>query len=209
MALGDPEVVQPLLELEMVERNDNKLITFTDTSDWDNSNLNPLYISSGQLTLNITIQTTSGAPRAYAGIDLYDTFGPFTTAADMVFAVDPSRLVTDDEAAIPLGTSDTQFPDGVYTISYVYEYTPGESESMTRYVLVDGQVAVRVAELMCSIPPKYECGGPHEKQVQNIIYAEAYLRAMHASTTLVSVTYILKELETLEDILANGNSYTW
>lgn len=196
------------LELTMVQRNDNKLITFTDTGSWDGI-ATIADISSGELTLTITIQTTSGSAVEYTGIDVYDKFdGPFSTQSDMVYEIDPSMLIVSG-GSTALGTDDDVFPDGVYTISYVYDNGIDEASSFSRYVLVDGVVANKVYTLLRSIPAKYECGGPHEKQILSIMYANTYLQAMHASSIMVNVTYILNELETLEDILANGNLYTW
>ena len=207
MSLGDTPVLS--LVLSMVQRNDCKLLTFIDESDWLNTlGIDPSAITSGDLTLSISIQTTSGSTVAYNAIDVYDEFGPFTTEADMVYPIDASMLIRTSDS-VALGTSATVLPDGIYTIAYVYDNGVDDPISFSRYVLVDGIVANRVNALLRSIPTKYECGGPHEASVLNIVYANTYLLAMHASSVIVDVAYILKELGTLEDILDNGSLYTW
>jgi hypothetical protein len=200
----------PSLVLTMHQRNDCKTITFTDNSPWDN--IIPIEtIYMGSLTLAISIQTASGPIVEYEPIDLVEEFGidSSATKSDLVFEINPSMLIVKGGTET-LGTEEDVFPDGVYTISYLLEHIGiQEPVSFTRYILVDGVIANKVYALLRALPLKYECGCPQEKQILRVAYANSYLQAMHASTTLVHVGYVLNKLRTLEDIIANGTVYTW
>ena len=80
------------LTYNVTERNDNQLLTITDTTStitgWGigtNPAVTDIASLSNQLTLDITITTSDGTEIAYNTINLYDTFGPFSTQSDLVF----------------------------------------------------------------------------------------------------------------------------
>jgi hypothetical protein len=73
------------LSLSYSERNDNKVLTLTDTTaDWGTGgNITVAAITS--LTLDVTIVTSDGTETECDQIDLVDEFGPLTTQANLVF----------------------------------------------------------------------------------------------------------------------------
>jgi hypothetical protein len=189
------------LKLECKQRNDCKVITFKDASDWSLNNIDVSSIQKGQLMLKISIQRPLQPIVEYEPIDLYDKFGPFTNISDLEF----NLKVTD---VFGLDTKCCVFPDGIYTINYTY--IDGEDVyTLNRDILIDGLVHSQVYRLMLNIPLKYACCCPNERKIFNIIYCYSYLQAMHVSTTIVDKVAVLNELLTLENILKNGNPYTW
>jgi len=198
------------LTYNVLERNDNQLLTITDTTavatGWGvsgNPAITGIASATNKLTLDIKIKTSDGTETTYTQINLFDEFGSFTTQADLVFALDCSMLLS---AGVPLGTSDSEFPDGIYEFTYSYD---SPTVSTTGTMLLDGRVTVGVYELLRTIPTKYDCGEPHEKAVLDIIFAKAYLDSIHASTYVAREDSILNQLTVLERLITNVSTYTW
>jgi hypothetical protein len=198
------------LTYSVLERNDNQLLTITDTTatatGWGvggNPAITGIASATNKLTLDIKIKTSDGVETTYTQINLFDEFGAFTTQADLVFALDCHMLVS---AGVPLGVAGDEFPDGIYEFTYAYN---SPTVSTTGTVLLDGRVTVGVYELLRTIPTKYECGAPHEKETLDIIFAKAYLDSIHASAYVAREDSILNQLTVLERLITNGSTYTW
>lgn len=198
--------LSPTLSYE--ERNDNKLLTFTDTTvDWGSGgNINVVDVTA--LTLDITITTSNGTSTTYDQIDLVDLFGDgvapeFDTQADMVFEIDASILMVN---SVAMGTSDDELPDGLWDITYVVNTSAGTFEDT---ILVDGRVRVAVYELLRALPTIYNCTECKSKTILDAIYAKALLDVIRSNAYIAKTEEILTILYTLERIITNGSNYTW
>ena len=210
------------LSYSVTERNDNKILTITDTSGevstgtstgWGTPN--PVYtsiVASGglhTLELNITISKSDGTETTYDTIDLYTLFAPgggFADINDLVFPLDCSMLISSGEA---LGTSDDEFPDGVYEIEYVYDAGLGTEESTTETTLIDGIVDNSITELLRLIPTNYECCAPHEKSTLDTMFCKAYLSSIRKSASVARKDSVLNQLGVLERLVTNVSNYIW
>lgn len=205
------------LNFEVTERNDNKLLTITDTTGevstgsvdgWGDTH--PEYTSvaaSGTATsleLNITITTSDGLETVYDTIDLYTEFGPFATITDLVFPLDCSMLVSSGEA---LGTSDDEFPDGIYEIQYVYASDEVTETATVDSILVYGKVKNGVWEMLRKMNRDYEYEGAVEDDVLLAVFAKTYLDGMLAADVSGREDSIIGQLYTLERLLINESSY--
>ena len=203
------------LASSVVERNDNKLLTMTDTTGtgvtgWGNGS-NPAVTdidgSTHTLTLDIKIKTSDSTETTYDTIDLYAEFGPFTTTADLVFALDCTML---EVSGVAYGTTSDVFPDGIYEMIYSYDKAPKTpTVSTTGTLLIDGVVTAAIYELLRTVSTKYECGGPHEKTTLDIIFLNTYLDCMHASAYVAREESVLSQLSVIEDLITNVSTYTW
>lgn len=206
------------LTCSVLERNDNKLLTVSDTSgdyrstSWGQGT-NPTVASitsltgAHPLTLDIKITLSDGTETTYDQIDLHEEFltaVTHTSHEDLVFPLTMAHLKVSGVAA---GTADDEFPDGVYEI--VYAYDSPATASVTDSMLIDGRVTAAVYEMLRTIPAKYECGGPHEKKVMDIMFCNAYLDAMHSSAYVARIQSVLDQLSVLERLVTNGSTYTW
>jgi len=205
------------LNLSLLERNDSKLLTFTDTStgwgtsgDPDVTAIQALSSQTYALTLSITIHTTTSST-IYDTIDLYGKglATPFTAQSDLVFALNCSNFTVSGN---PLGDSTTLFPDGIYDLTYnVQHYTGGvwtTLRTVTLYALVYGQVKSEVYDKLRQVPILYSYTEPP----RNILEAELYntfLESIEKSAYIAKKTELLDMLETLERLLLNGSNYPW
>lgn len=195
------------LSLSYEERNDNKVFTFTDTSDnWGvGGNINPDGIST--LTLDIRITDSSGTITAYDQIDLVSELGlgPASTQADLVFELNATHLTTLGTA---YGTADDVLPDGVWQITYLLTgVIPGSSSAMQETILVYGNVRNAVYKLLRQMNAAYECDGCIDEGVLNVIFAKTYLDAMQVAELPARATAVVEQLYTLERILLNISKY--
>lgn len=195
------------LSLSYEERNDNKVFTFTDTSDdWGvGGNINPDGIST--LTLDIRITDSSGTITAYDQIDLVSELGlgPASTQADLVFELNATHLTTLGTA---YGTADDVLPDGVWQITYLLTgVIPFSSSAMQETILVYGNVRNAVYKLLRQMNTAYECDGCIDEGVLNVIFAKTYLDAMQVAELPARATAVVEQLYTLERILLNISKY--
>ena len=207
------------LAFTVAERNDNKLITITDATGvyaavtneggWGGAP-NPLVTgidgTTHTLELFISIQTSGGVTTLYDGIDLYALAGPFATVADLVFDIDCSML---EDGGVALGTADSEFPDGIYTFTYVYDYELGTEISTSAAALLEGRVRNAIYELYRTIPTIYNCQDCKSKEVLDIIFAKSYYSAMIASAYVARETELINMLAVIERLITNGSNYTW
>jgi hypothetical protein len=209
------------LSFTVAESNDNKTITVTDTTGeynavtndtgWETggaTNPDPAGIDGTTHTLQlvVTITTADGTETEYDAIDLYDEFGPFTDLTDLVFALDCSMLEVSGDA---LGTSDDEFPDGIYKFVYIYD----EGELTENYansdILIEGRIRNAVYELYRTIPTTYNCQDCKSKQILDIIFTKAYYDSMVISAYSAREIELLNMLSVIERLVTNGSSYTW
>lgn len=209
------------LSFSVVERLDNKLVTITDTAGIYHAVTNPTGWEAGAATnpdvadidgvthtleLDITLTTSNGTATTYDSIDVYTLFGPFTDVGDLSFALDCSML---QESSVAMGTSDDEFPDGLYAVTYTYDKGLASEVSYESTVLLDGRVANSLYELLRNLPTDYLCGDCHTKEILDIIFMHTYLSSIHASAFSARTTSILDQLGVLENLLTNVSSYTW
>lgn len=209
------------LSFSVVEQNDNKLLTISDTAGIYNAvtNLtgwgapNPTVSTidgiSHTLDLDIVLTTSDKLSTIFDTIDLFTTFAPeggFVDVSDLVFELDRSML---KEAGVSYGTSDDEFPDGLYTITYTYDKGLATEVEITTTILLDGRVANAVYELLRTLPVQYECGGCHDKEILDIIFMNTYLMSIHSSAYSARTTSVLDQLNVLEKLVTNVSTYTW
>jgi len=205
------------LAFSVTEQGDSKLITITDTTGlyavgtnptgWGAPNTTLGDIASGNLTLAIIITTSEGTVTSYDAIDLHDTFltEGHDEVSDLVFNLNCSMLIDSNDTA--LGTDEDEFPDGLYDITYTSTYAPEtETEAV---VLIDGLVKADVYELLRTIPTKYECDDPHDRDVLDIIFIKGYYDSMIATAIVGREAQIIDQLLVLKRIVSNGSSYSW
>lgn len=195
----------PTLSYE--ERNDNKLLTFTDTTaDWGVGG-NAVVTDVTVLTLSIEITTSDGTATTYDNIDLVDLFGDgagpeFNNQAAMVFPIDASMI---KDGGIAIGTSDDELPDGLWEITYTINATVGTPET----IFIDGRVRVAVYELLRQIPTIYNCDECKSKTILDALYAYGCLNVLRSDAYVAKSEELISLLYVLERIVTNGSSYTW
>jgi|GEM_PF-4140124 hypothetical protein len=205
------------LNFEVTERNDNKLLTITDTTGEISTGTstgwgipNPLYTNIGvsgsttALELDIKITESDGVETTYDTIDLYTEFGPFVTVDDMVFELDCSMLKV---SGIAIGTSDDELPDGIYEIQYTYASGEVTETYTVDFVLVYGKVKKGVYELLRKMNTDYEYEGAVEDDVLLTIFTKTYLDGILAADAVARRDSVIEQLYTLERLLINESSY--
>lgn len=209
------------LSFSVVERNDNKLLTVSDTAGiydavtndtgWGAPNLAVTDIDgvTHTLELDITLTTSDYTVTTFDSIDLYTTFAPvggFLTVADLVFPLDCSMLFVGGSS---WGDSDTEFPDGLYQMSYIVDRGLAAEDIYTVTVLLDGIVANDLYALLRTLPVDYGLKECNTKRILDIIFMKTYLDSIHASAYSARTTSILDQLKVLERLLQNVSTYTW
>lgn len=196
----------PTLSYE--ERNDNKLLTFTDTTaNWGTGG-NIAVTDVTVLTLNIIITPSDNVPITYDQIDLVDLFGDgvgpeFNAQANLVFAIDATMLKV---AAVAMGTTDTELPDGLWNITYVVNTTAG---TFHEHILVDGRVRVGVYELIRALPTIYNCQDCKSKTVLDALYCYGCLNVLQSNAYVAKTEELISLLYVLERLITDGSNYTW
>ena len=203
------------LNFSVVERNDNCLLTITDTSGevatgtvtgWGAPN--PLYTTIDGVThtleLEITVTVSDGTATEYDNVDLYDEFGAFAAVTDLVFALDCSML---KEAGVAIGTSEDTLPDGIYDIKYIYDRGLATEAYYESAEIVYGRVRKGVYELLRKMNASYEYEGYIDDGVLLAVFANTYLDGILASDAVARRTSITDQLYTLERLLINESSY--
>lgn len=195
------------LALSYSERNDNKVLTLTDTTaDWGAPEIDTSAITT--LTLDVTITDSSNTTVVYTQIDLVSEFGSpgFATQADMVFPLDCTHLVY---AGTALGTTDDELPDGIYTFTYIVDEGLASEDSYTESILVEGRVRVAVYEALRALPVIYNCSECKTKEMMDTIFCYGLLNAMEAAGYVAKNEELINQLYTLERVITYGTSYSW
>ena len=192
--------------LSYSERNDNCLLTITDTTTWGGAEIDVTDVTV--LTLDIVITTSDGTETTYTQIDLVDEFGDgvapeFNAQSDMVFEIDATMLLSGGTA---YGTADDELPDGIWSITYTVNTDVGILEED---ILIDGRVRVAVYELLRALPTIYNCDECKSKTVLDALYAYGCLNVLQSNAYVAKTEELISLLYTLERIVTNGSNYTW
>jgi hypothetical protein len=184
--------------LSYVERNDNKLLTFADTTaDWGT----PLPAAVAIIDLDISITTSNGVETVYETIDLHALHG-HATQVDMTWDINASMLLV---GTVPMGTSDDELPDGLWKITYTLDSNIGTPVT----ILIDGRVRVAVYELLRALPTIYNCSECKSKTVLDALYAYGCLNVLRSDAYVAKTEEIISLLYTIERLITNGSNYTW
>lgn len=215
-----------VLSFSVTESNDNKTIVIQDTTgrdeatDWSqggnidfddiDGDLDNALTTYG-LALDITITTSDGTAVVYDTIDLYNEFGPFVVYPDdMSFSITCDML---EETGVALGTSEDEFPDGLYEITYSVindpAGTPVTYSSTESTTLIYGQVKAEVYDKFREIPETYNCKECRDREINEALLCGAYLSGIESAVIETQEDELLNMLLTLEDIISNGSYYTW
>jgi hypothetical protein len=194
------------LSLSYSQRNDNKLLTLTDsTTNWNvDGNIAVTGITS--LTLDVTIVTSDNTETVYDQIDLFDLHGGFTLASDLVFPIDCSML---EDSGTALGAATDELPDGIYTFTYIVNEGGVAETSYTEDILVEGKVRVAVYELLRTLPTTYSCTECKTKEIMDAIFCYGLLNSMESAGYVAKNEELIIQLYTLERLVTNGSSYAW
>lgn len=162
------------------------------------------------LYLDVVITTSNGTETTYDQIELYDEFGSFTTVNDLVFDIDPSMLIA---SSVALGTADSVFPDGWYSITYSFvddgaTYT---DSTTTNALVVDGVIRTKIYDKLRDIPysTDWKIFNHDFKEWYDILYPMYYnglLEGMLSEVSEARKNEILDILETLERLLNQTTS---
>jgi hypothetical protein len=205
------------LNFSSVQRNDNKVLTITDTSTGWGTGSDPNFTSiqsiSGltySLTLDITVKQQSIPDIVFDTLDL-GSYGPFATQTDLIFNLDSSVLKIN---TIPYSTALIMLPDGVYDMVYkVSHYTGGvwvTVNSLSASYLIDGTIRNKVYNKLRQIPViYYNKDYSNKREVMDAIFAFAYLDSIEKSAYIARKEELLTMLETLNRFYLNGSYFTW
>jgi hypothetical protein len=197
------------LALAYTERNDNKLLTITDVStDWGGANVAVSAITT--LTLDLHITTSDNETVAYDQINLVTYANPDlgggSTQADLVWEFGPDDIT---DGGIPLGTSDSTFPDGIYHFVYTLNVGLGTESILDEEVLMEGNVRNAVYEAMRTIPTLYTCNECKSKEIMDAIFSYGYLNSIRAGGYVAKTEELISQLYVLERLLLYGSPYSW
>jgi len=203
------------LNLSVVERNDSRVITFTDTStNWTSPAVTDLAAIATQtysLTLGIVINKTT----EILVCDTIDLYGkglhtPFTVQNDLVFALDSSMIAVSESY---LGTSTSLLPDGIWDITYkVQHYSGGVWTTVatkTISILVYGQVKTAVYDKLRLVPRWTDSDAGKYRDIKEAGYYYTYLQSIEKSAFIARKDELIQMLETLQRLLINGSNYPW
>lgn len=206
------------LNLSVIEQNDSKVITFTDTSTGWGTGTDPNYTAIAavatqtySLLLDITINTPGGAI-TYDTIDLYGKglHTPFAVQGDLVFALDSSMIF---DGAVAIGDSNTLLLDGIWDVTYrVQHYTGGvwvTTTTKTISLLVYGQIKKAVYDKLRLVPMWTESDSDRYRSIQEAGYYYTYLQSIEKSAFIARKDELIQMLETLQRLLINGSNYPW
>lgn len=204
------------LKLSFSESNDAKTVRFTDqTGEYASGNLtgwgtpNELVsdivevstTTNGKyhLYLNITIKDSAGIDTIYPSIDLYTEFtSQFASTSGMIFDIQSDHLGLD---------SDSELPDGMWTVEYVLTTADTEIEinSITYQTIVDGTVAKKVANALLTAVYGIERGINEENwgDMKRAIVKSTYLQGLRAYPSISKFVRKLNILRTLENYTIN------
>jgi hypothetical protein len=207
-----------VLNFSVIEQNDNKVITFTDTSTGWGTGTDPNYTAIAavptqtySLLLDITVNTPSGVV-IYDTIDLYGKglHTPFTVQGDLVFALDSSIITSGGNV---LGDNNTLLIDGIWDVTYrVQHYTGGiwvTISTKTISLLVDGQVTKAVYDKLRLVPMWTDSDTNRYRDIQEAGYYYTYLQSIEKSAFIARKDELIQMLETLQRLLINGSNYPW
>lgn len=188
--------------LSYTQRNDNKLLTITDTTIDYGTGGNIAVAAITTLTLDVTITVSDGTVTAYDQIDLFDVFGGFAVQADLVFPIDCTLL---EDSGAALGTASDLLPDGVYD----FVYTINTTNIFTESILVEGQIRAAVYEKLRALPVTYNCAECKTKEIMDTIFCYGLLNSLESAGYVAKNEELVNQLFVLERLVTNGSSYSW
>jgi hypothetical protein len=190
------------LALDYTERNDNKLLTLTDTSTGWGS---PAGSDITTLTLDVSVTISDGTETTYDQINLVtlNSITGSTTQAELIFNIDPTNFLISGD---PGFATDAVFPDGIYHFIYTLNTT---DSILDEYVLIEGNVRNAVYFKLRNIPTLYMCKDCRSKEIMDAIFAYGYLNSMRAGGYVAKTEELINQLYVLERLLEYGSSYTW
>lgn len=204
------------LSLSLVERNDSKLITITDTSTGWGTDGDPAVTNLATKTLNtycITMDIIINTPTeiiTFDQIDLYTLSGPFATQSDLVFEIDYNTLLVNGSTVY---TSNDTLPDGVWDITYkVQHYSGGtwsDIDSLITSVFICGDIQTRIYNRLRQLPFLYETNNLSLRSVQDPQVYAAFLNSAKKSAYTAQKDWLLNILQTIEKLMLNGSNYPW
>ena len=197
----------PTLALSYVERNDNLLITLTDTTS-DVAWGAPAVGAITTLTLDVNITTSNNETIAYDQIDLVATvpLGGASVQADLVFLIGAEDLL---DGGTALGTATTVLPDGLYEFTYTLDEGLATESILNEFVFIEGNVRNSVYEAVRAIPTLYLCNECKSKAIMDAIFAYGCLNSIRASGYVAKTEELIDQLYVLERLLLYGSSYSW
>ena len=206
------------LNFSVVEQNDSKVITFTDTSTGWGTGGDPNFTAIAartsntySLTLDITVNTPGGAV-VYDTIDLYGKglHTPFGLQSDLVFALNSTII---NSGGIAIGDSNTLLLDGIWDVTYkVQHYVTGSwvtVNSISVSLLIDGQITAAVYDKLRLVPRWTESDANRYRDIQEAGYYYTYLQSIEKSAFIARKDELIQMLETLQRLLINGSNYPW
>lgn len=193
------------LNLSVDERNDNKVITLTDTSTgWGTDgdiNFTDIDDSTYYLNAVITINTPTGVSTPY-DINLYTLSGPFATQSDLVFPITATVL--------GIGDNNTLLEDGIYDIVYTVQNSSNVAiHTKTLAILITGQSQKAVYNKLRLVPIYYNSKVCKIRDIKEAELYYTFLRSIEKSAYIAKRTELLQMLETLQRLLLNGSNYPW
>jgi hypothetical protein len=198
------------LTLSYSERNDNKMLTLTDTTTWGGTN--PAVGAIKTLTLDVSVTPSNGTAIVCDQINLktLNSLDGGSVQADLVFELTTTNLL-DGGVSIGVGDNGDELPDGVYTFTYVVDEssTPDTEDSYTESILVEGRIRVAVYELLRTLPTIYNCDECKTKEIMDTIFCYGLLTSMEAAGYVAKNEELINQLYTLERLVTNGSSYSW
>jgi len=202
-----------VLSTSVVERNDSKQITFTDTSTgWASApaitDLAARTSLTYSITMDITINTSSEVI-VCDQIDLYVLAGPFTVQADLVYELDYTSLLSSGSSIV---TSSGTLPDGVWDVTYKVQHYSGtwsDVATTTFSVLIYGDIKTQVYNRLRQVPNLYNSKVLNSRDIQEPILYYTFLQSIEKSAFVARKEELLSMLETLERLLLNGSNYPW
>jgi hypothetical protein len=157
------------------------------------------------LTIDLTITTSNGTEVTYDTIELYDTFGSFSSVNDLVFDIDSSMLI---KSAVALGTSESQLPDGWYDLTYKF-VDDGATYTDSTYTIsffVDGVIREKIYDKVRDIPyftswKLFENNYKEWSDILNPMYLSGLHIGMLSEVSEARKTEVLASLSVLENLL--------
>lgn len=204
------------LNLSVLESNDSKTLVFTDTTGistngWgDSGNIDVTDIDGITHTLELQLTFKTNAETVvYDTIDLYsdvDFGGPWTTVADLVFAITADKLMVNGVSEF---TIEDMIPDGIMDVTYTVDAGLGTEDIFTMTVLVYNQIRNKVYDRLRQIPKIYASYDFRGKEISDTTLMYSLVKSMEAGAYIALEEELLNTLDTVEKLYTNGSNYTW
>lgn len=189
-------------------------LTFTDNTGtgvtgWGNG-VNPAVTdidAIGELILTIIISTPAYPIGVTYTCDLYTVLGSVPqTVADLVFIVNPSDLLDDNNE--PLGSQTDPFPDGWYDIAYtITDRGDGNPDTYNTAFLLDGNIYALIVDHLINVPETYTyldkfLNNYGSDEIIDTLYETALFESIEANVANANKDEIIEVLDTLQNITA-------